>query len=284
MALKSKRDLYFAALLLLVPVAGALLGAFLPAQTSGYAPAGVDNLDDLLALTDAHSQSEAFLMAQAEGVRGAPLGAAPPPAPPAGQPGAPGHHMPSPDNPNLIPQASWDLLNQVQKPPESEEDRYRFDRTADGKYLKVTFSALGGYEYKLPDPEVVRNSADPTKPPTQQIPDELMAIDGEDVVLVGFMVPFDIDRRGNVKSFALTVNQAFCCFGIPPAMNELVMVTMEEGKVAPFLNNIPLAAYGKLEVGEEIDEGYVLSVYRMTATEVIDVKELLRRSQPGGGN
>lgn len=275
MALKSKRDLYFAALLLLVPVAGAMLGAFLPTQTSG-APAGVENLDDLLALTDAHSQSEAFLMAQAEGVRGAPLGAAPS-TPPQG-------HMPSPDNPNLIPQESWDLLNQIQKPPANPEDIYRFDRTADGKYLKVTFSALGGYEYKLPDPEVVRNSADPTKPPTKQIPDELMKIDGEEVVLVGFMVPFDIDRKGNVKSFALTVNQAFCCFGIPPAMNELVMVTMAEGQTAPFLNNVPLAAYGKLEVGEEIDEGYVLSLYRMTSTEVIDVKELLRRSQPGKSN
>jgi hypothetical protein len=284
MASKKRRDLYFGLMLLMVPIAGAVMGALLPNVTNGSAPNAAVDVDQFLSLTDQPGSAPAapLELAQAEGVRGAPLGAAPteaaPPAVTIGEEATDERQRMQ----NMIPKESWDLLKQAEKPV-APEDLYRFDRTTDGKFLKVTFSALGGYKYELPDPEVVRASADPTKPPTQQIPEPLMKIHGEQVVIVGFMVPFDIDRKGNVKSFALTQNQAFCCFGIPPAMNELVMVTMEEGKTAPFLNNIPLAVYGKIEVGEEIDDGYVLSLYRMSASEAIDVKELLRRTNEAAG-
>lgn len=279
MASKKKRDLYFGLMLLLVPVGGALLGALLPKMTDGSALAAAGGTDQYLALTDSAAP---VAVAQAEGVRGAPLGAAPTDA---AAPAVTIDDEKADEKQRLqsmIPKESWDLVKQVEKPA-TGDDLFRFDHTADGKFLKITFAALGGYKYELPDPEEVRKSPDPTKPLTQQIPDPLMKLNGEQAVVVGFMVPFDIDRKGNVKSFALTQNQSFCCFGIPPAMNELVMVTMEEGKTAPFLNNIPLAVYGKLEVGEEIDDGYVLSLYRMTASEAIDVKELLRRTNEASG-
>jgi hypothetical protein len=91
------------------------------------------------------------------------------------------------------------------------------------------------------------------------------------------MVPIDVDRRGNVTSFALTQNQSFCCYGIPPGLTELVVVDMAEGKSAPYSYDVPVAVYGTIKVGEEIDDGYILNLYHVTSTEVVDVRELMRR-------
>jgi len=161
------------------------------------------------------------------------------------------------------------------------DDPYDFDKTSDDRYFKVTFSALGSYDYDLPDPEEIRKSDNPSKPPVEQIPDGLKKLDEEQVVVVGFMVPIEIDRQGKVKSFALTQNQMFCCYGVPPAMNEWIMVDMVEGQTADFANDLPVAAYGQMRVGEEIDDGYVLSLYRLAAHEVIDAHELLKRVSQG---
>jgi len=115
--------------------------------------------------------------------------------------------------------------------------------------------------------------------PCYQIPNHIQALDGTKVLLVGFMVPIDVDRRGNVTAFALTQNQSFCCYGIPPGLTELVMVEMEDGKSAPYAYDTPVAVYGTMNVGEDIDDGYILSVYRMESSEVVDVRELMRRAE-----
>ena len=124
----------------------------------------------------------------------------------------------------------------------------------------------------------ILQSDDPTKSPVDQIPEEIRALDAAKVVLVGFMVPIDVDRRGQIKSFALTQNQMFCCFGVPPSMNEWVMVEMSEGEPAEYVSDLPIAVFGDFKVGEEIEDGYVMSVYRMAGREVMDVRELIKRA------
>lgn len=184
----------------------------------------------------------------------------------------------------VIPQKSLDLIEQIEGDLTADPDQLlNFERTRDNKFVKLTFAALGSFPYEIPDPEAVRNSANPARLEKQQVPEEILSINEEPVVIVGFMVPIDVDREGRVRSFALTQDQMFCCFGIPPAMNEWMMVEMEEGKSAPFTLDLPIAAYGAFEVGEELEDGYVLSLYRMTASEVIDVQELLRRTGQGLG-
>lgn len=179
----------------------------------------------------------------------------------------------------VIPESSLKLLEETEASALDSEDLYDFKKTKDGKFFKVTFAALGNYPYEVPDPDVIRQSDDPTKPPVEQIPDELKALNKKNIVLIGFMVPIDVDRKGRIKSFALTQNQMFCCFGVPPAMNEWVMVDMPEGKTAEYYSDLPVAVYGTMQVGEEIDEGYVISIYRMTGLEVIDVQQLIKRTQ-----
>jgi len=176
----------------------------------------------------------------------------------------------------VIPESSLDLVKELEG---SSEDLFKFEKAKDGEHLKVTFAALGSFPYEIPDREAILQSGDPTKSPVDQIPEEILALDAAKVVLVGFMVPIDVDRRGQIKSFALTQNQMFCCFGVPPSMNEWVMVEMGEGETAEYVSDLPIAVFGDLKVGEEIEDGYVMSVYRMAGREVMDVRELIKRAE-----
>ena len=157
------------------------------------------------------------------------------------------------------------------------QDTLLFEQTEDGRHFKVTFGQLGCYMYEMPDPTVLRDAEDPHALLKDQIPPEIKALDGEPVLLLGFMVPVEFDSRGKLAAFAITQNQAFCCYGVTPAMNDWVMVRVPEGQGVEYRQQEPVAVYGVLEVGELLDEGYVLSLYRLTATEVISVPQLLRR-------
>jgi hypothetical protein len=204
-------------------------------------------------------------------VQGAPIGA-PIGAPAAGGIGAGGGGTGGPLR--VIPQASWDLLNQMES--ESKTD---FAPCHDGVHLKVPFGAIASFDYEVADPAKLRAAKDPKALLGDQVPAKIKALNGKPVLLVGFMVPIDVDRKGNVTSFALTQNQSFCCYGIPPGLTQLVVVQMEAGKVAPYSYDVPVAVYGTMKVGEDIDDGYILSLYRVTATEVVDVRELMKRGE-----
>lgn len=175
-----------------------------------------------------------------------------------------------------LPQASLDLLEQAEG--DASKDPLNFEKTKDGKYLKVTFNALGSYPYEVPDPDAILASPTPNKPLKEQIPAKLKDLNNQEAVVVGFMVPVEVNNKGGVKSFALTQNQMYCCFGVPPSMNEWVMVTMD-GEPAKYYSDMPVAAFGKLEVGEEFEDGYVMSVYRIKCEKVMDVRELLNQAK-----
>lgn len=218
---------------------------------------------------------------------GAPIGAAPIGAPIGGAPADAKGASPNPalgQPTRIIPQSSWDMLNTF----EGGLDK-PFETCHDGVHLKVPFGALASYEYEVADPAKLREAKDPKTVLGDQIPAKIKALNEQPVLVVGFMVPIDVDRKGNVTSFALTQNQSFCCYGIPPGLTELVIVDMEEGKVAPYSYDVPVAAYGKMQVGEDIDDGYILSIYKIKSNEVVDVRELMRRAEKAkatatGGN
>ena len=199
-------------------------------------------------------------------VQGAPLGSGP--SAPTG-PGAPLRN---------VPKAAFDALTKLEG---TSDDPLDFEKTKDGKYLKATFRGIGGFDYLEPDPKELREAKDAKTVLDGKIPAAVKALDGKAAVLVGFMVPIDVNKAGDVTAFALTQNQSFCCYGIPPAINQLVMVNMEDGKSAPYAYDTPVAVYGALHVGEDIEDGYILSVYRMTATEVIDVVEFEQKESDG---
>ena len=208
-------------------------------------------------------------------IKGAPIAA--PAAPPAGDGSPPSGGAPQGQTlGKALPQASLDLVQKAEA--DAAKDPLKFEKTKDGKYLKVTFNALGSYPFEVPDPDAILASKTPNKPLKEQIPSKIKELNTQPAVVVGFMVPVEVDNKGGVKSFALTQNQMYCCFGVPPSMNEWVMVTMDGGP-SKYYSDMPVAAFGKLEVGEEFEDGYVMSVYRIKCEKVMDVRELLQQTK-----
>jgi hypothetical protein len=141
--------------------------------------------------------------------------------------------------------------------------------TKGGKIFKsLNFGLLAGFKYTPPYPgEIPHDSTILPDAYKGQIPGGILELTGQEVAITGFVVPLEVER-GRLKSFVLVRNQLLCCFGVIPQMNEWVHVTMEGRYRAPFLLEIPVTAYGKLEVGETIRRGQVMSIYRMKLTNL----------------
>lgn len=122
----------------------------------------------------------------------------------------------------------------------------------------VSFSTLSNFEYELPDP-LDRDA----KPNLNQVPAAIKALNGKQISIRGFMLPLDLDNTG-VAEFMLNGSLDMCYFGAPVRMNEWVLVRMAGAKKARF-THLPIVVSGKLEVGEQIKNGRVMSLYRMSA-------------------
>jgi hypothetical protein len=125
-------------------------------------------------------------------------------------------------------------------------------------YQTVSFSTISNYEYELPDP------LDPSsKAPQNVIPAAVKALNGKMVALEGFMLPLDLTPDG-VSVFMLNASLDMCYFGAPVRMNEWVLVKMKAGKRAKF-THLATTVKGRFEVGEEMRNGRVASLYRLEA-------------------
>ena len=123
-------------------------------------------------------------------------------------------------------------------------------------YETLDFTVLGEFEY----PVYVKIKEGEELP---LIPEEVRGWDGKKVGITGFMNPVRFDREG-VSEFLLVKDILGCCFGATPRMNHWIRVRMREGERAKFYAYDELTVFGVLEVSEEIEDGYVMSVYRMT--------------------
>ena len=97
------------------------------------------------------------------------------------------------------------------------------------------------------------------------LPPEVLALDGKRVAVSGFM-----DSMGELQSireFVLSESVAGCCFGTPPGLNQLVLVTMKGRKGVAYSDDA-IVVIGTLRVGEVRDGDFVTSVFRLEATEV----------------
>jgi hypothetical protein len=137
--------------------------------------------------------------------------------------------------------------------PEPEPKPEPFDTTG---YDELDFTLLGEFEY----PVYVKLKEGVDLP---EIPEEVRTLDGTDVAITGYMNPVRFDREG-VSEFLLVKDILGCCFGATPRMNHWIRVRMLEGERAKFYAYDQLTVLGTLEVSEEIEDGYVMSVYRMT--------------------
>lgn len=136
-------------------------------------------------------------------------------------------------------------------------------------FLSVGFDTLAGYYYELPsnDGETIKLNDPQLAQPKEQIPAPIKALSSKKVAVQGFMVPVKIEK-GATKQFLLVKDQSLCCFGRVPRMNEWVSVKMSGNRSTKFIGDQPVTVFGTISVGEEIEKGEVLSIYRMEADDV----------------
>jgi hypothetical protein len=103
-------------------------------------------------------------------------------------------------------------------------------------------------------------------PPAFVIPPAVQALHGQMVAIEGFMIPLDITPAG-VSLFVVNGDADQCDFGIPPRVIDWILVTMKPGQRAPF-SHLPTTVRGRLEVGAEVRNGRVTSLYRLAADRV----------------
>lgn len=114
----------------------------------------------------------------------------------------------------------------------------------------LSWNALTDIDYREGDP----------------LPDRVLELDGERVVMAGFLVEVGYGELLLVQSVW------GCCFGRPPAIHEAVVVTVEGEPNDAWFDELVRVA-GTLEVGEDREAGHLLSVYRLRATQVDALQE-----------
>ena len=69
------------------------------------------------------------------------------------------------------------------------------------------------------------------------------------------------------SQFLIIRSPLVCCFGVAPALNEWVVVTMA-GKAAEATQDVPLRFYGTLHVGEFYEGSVFTGLYRLDGERV----------------
>ncbi|TAJ20818.1 MAG: DUF3299 domain-containing protein [Planctomycetota bacterium] len=187
---------------------------------------------------------------------------------------APGAALPILDGPGGDAPIAVAAPRELAPPPESDAAGVEAAAKTGGEgkiakdYKPVLFKDISTWTYSQPtakeleqDPDAVAKSA------KERIPADIWALDGKKIALEGFMSPIDFDKTG-VKSFSLIHNAIGCCFGMFPKMNEWVYVEMAGDKKCDFFSVEPATIYGTFSVGEEIRDGYVVSLFRLKADHV----------------
>ena len=131
-------------------------------------------------------------------------------------------------------------------------------------YKEISFNDLSDYDYYTP---IGDEKVDKEQLAKNKIPDEVKVLNGKKVSLSGYMLPIETDDEGKVTQFNLNGNFDMCFYGAPVMLNQWIAVRMKQGKKVPY-THLPITVYGTLEVGEELKDGAVMSIYRMTPDSV----------------
>ena len=94
------------------------------------------------------------------------------------------------------------------------------------------------------------------------------------MAITGFMMPMRVDNEGYVEEFAINGNYDMCFYGAPSSLNQWVHVKMQPGTKARF-THYPTRVSGTLEVGEEFQDGEVVSLYRLIGDKASTIQKYM---------
>ena len=102
----------------------------------------------------------------------------------------------------------------------------------------------------------------------KDIPDKWRALDGQKVILEGFMYA-GTSAADNVNNFQFVYNVAKCCFGGPPRVQERVFTKVPDGGTVPYFYGEMVRCTGTLHVKVHKNEvGNTDAVYTMDLDKV----------------
>lgn len=133
------------------------------------------------------------------------------------------------------------------------------------QYPFVRFAVLTG---DLPAAVPLHDRVLPLRPRPGEgarlITPDARAFHGKPVSIRGYMIPLAVDARG-VHAFVLSSSIDSCHFGLVGGMNEWVDVRLAADARVPAAGLSPVTVFGTLDVGEQVQNGAVTSIYRMQA-------------------
>ncbi|QOJ15422.1 MAG: hypothetical protein HRU75_12590 [Planctomycetia bacterium] len=135
------------------------------------------------------------------------------------------------------------------------------------QYRPVSFGVLSSFEY---DPFKVMQAfydGPPGAELPRQIPDKIAALNRTRIELRGFMLPFETSGA-DVQSFLLVRNRMLCCYGVQVNMNDWAHVVVKDHVRARAVQDVVVTVRGDFHVGETIEDGIVMSIFRVDADEV----------------
>ena len=120
-----------------------------------------------------------------------------------------------------------------------------------GKVIRLSFATLKAWVYVA------------GKTP---IPANIKKLDGKNVEMVGYMMSLS-DVKG-ISEFVLVPALWGCCYGQPPMVNHVVLVKMAPNKTIEYFSG-EIRVRGLFSSGEVRQDGYLVSLYQIAATEVV---------------
>ncbi|MEM7245373.1 MAG: DUF3299 domain-containing protein [Acidobacteriota bacterium] len=152
-------------------------------------------------------------------------------------------------------------------PAEGDDDSSEGGGGDDSKYDDLHWLRLADYEYIYPEEDEL--TEDQLADRKKLIPKEVWDLDGSWVELKGYLLPVTFDNESGrvLEAVLAATNHAVCGFGADIEMNEWILVKMPK-EVPRFNTFLPLTVRGELEVGEDYQDGWVMSIYRMDAHEL----------------
>jgi len=140
-----------------------------------------------------------------------------------------------------------------------------------GEYVEVGFDRLANFSFEIPEGLQPTNSVNKATKSSDQIPADVKFFDQKKVALKGFMLPLKVDD-GVVTEMLIMKDQSMCCYGAVPRINDWVSVKMKKGGVKSVMDQ-PVTLYGKLHVGEMLENGYLVGIYELDGDKMDEPKE-----------
>ena len=134
-----------------------------------------------------------------------------------------------------------------------------FSRVDPNRSFRVSYDDLDLLKVLNMEP-VVENALD-------YFPNWLLALNGQQVRIRGFMIP--PSRETDLPGFTLARDNQICCFGRDPKAYDIIPVLMKDGLTTDYIPNRPFDVVGRFHINPDVFRGEIQTLYEIDEAEVI---------------